>query len=113
MKKRADFTVLKVDVDIKMSKKLLREFIKTREKILETLGYKLRKMTIKETNKGYHFYITVEGKLKPKRIAELQFLLGDDHKRAYFNFLRAKTNSFHFFNVLFEKKKILKGEENG
>jgi len=97
--------VLKIDLDVKVSQKLLEKWLETRKLILEHLGYTITKIRYVETEKGYHFWIHLKENLEPKEVAELQFLLGDDHNRARYNFLRLKFRTFHEFNVLFNRKK--------
>jgi len=96
--------ILKVDIDIKMNKRLLREFIETRRVILSYLGYNVRSIVAQETEHGYHFWIDIEDHVDQKRKAELQFLLGDDQRRARYNFLRAELQAFDTFNALFSEK---------
>lgn len=104
-------TILKIDVDVKMAEKLLDKFIRTRIAILEALGYEFKKMNWAETRKGYHFWIEVREKLSDEEICELQFLLGDDHSRCRFNYLRLEAGCFKQFNVLFNKKLEDEGDE--
>jgi len=96
--------ILKVDIDIKMNKRLLREFVETRRIILAYLGYRVRSIITQETEHGYHFWIDIEEYVNQKRKAELQFLLGDDQRRAQYNFFRAELNAFDTFNALFSEK---------
>jgi len=100
--------VLKIDIDYKMDKQLLREFIDTRKTILYSLGYEVKRVKYIETEKGYHFWFTIfQGigkKLTDKRKAELQFLLGDDIIRARYNFMREELGAFDTFNALFSEK---------
>jgi len=100
--------ILKIDVDVKMSKQLLREFMETRRVILSYLGYNVRSIVAQETEHGYHFWIDIEDHeelyVDQKRKAELQFLLGDDQRRARYNFLRGELGAFGTFNALFSEK---------
>jgi len=104
-------TYFKVDVDVKMSDKLLDRWITTRIKMLEWLGFQLVDFNFRETEKGYHFWFGVQGEYSPKTIAKTQFLLGDDQTRCKFNFLRLEADCFHEFNCLFNKKLKLKNKK--
>jgi hypothetical protein len=105
MKEKLQYeTILKIDVDVKMTPKLLDDFIETRKAILTTLNFEIRDIKYVETKKGYHFWFVVDKPLQVHRRAEIQFLLGDDHNRAFYNFVRANGDSFDYFNALFSKK---------
>jgi len=97
-------SILKLDIDVKMSEELLKKFLLTRYCILDFLGYFIEDAKVKETKKGYHIWIHLEGEQTDREIAELQFLLGDDQIRSRFNFLRLDAGVFHQFNALFSKK---------
>ena len=96
--------ILKIDIDTKVPRKLLNEWIETRRVILQYLGYNVRNIIITETTHGYHAWIYIEDHVDSKRKAELQFLLDDDHRRAQLNLMRAELNAFDEFNALFSKK---------
>jgi hypothetical protein len=100
----------KIDVDVKMSKTLLENFLKTRREIIRLLGYTLLEEKMQETQKGYHFWFTLMENLSEKELCDLQFLLGDDQTRCRFNYLRLDAGCFKQFNVLFNKK--FKGNQN-
>ncbi len=100
-------TTLKIDIDIpqlKKDKKLLQTFIDTRLYILQKLQIPVEKINYQETQKGYHFWITINAEPTDKDICDLQFLLGDDQTRCRFNYLRLEAECFRQFNVLFHKK---------
>ncbi|MEM2368417.1 MAG: hypothetical protein QXQ50_09330 [Candidatus Bathyarchaeia archaeon] len=100
-------TTLKIDIDIPQLKNdeiLLWLFLKTRIAILEELNITLEKIRWHETEKGYHFWITIDQNLTDKQKCDLQFLLGDDQARCRFNYLRLEAGCFQQFNVLFNKK---------
>jgi hypothetical protein len=97
-------TIVKVDIDVKMDKELLYKFVTTRFAIMRALNYTPCYYEYKETSKGYHFWFGVEEELSSKEICDLQFLLGDDHSRCRFNYLRLDAGCFKQFNVLFSKK---------
>ena len=96
--------VIKLDIDYKMEKELLKEFIETRIILLKHLGYNVIDYNYRKTKHGYHFWFIVDKDIEDKRLAEIQFLLGDDIRRAKFNFFRAKHNVFKHFNILFSLK---------
>jgi len=97
-------SILKIDIDVKMSKDLLYKWVKTRELMAEWLGYPIIRMPIAPTEKGYHVWVHFRETLSDTEMAELQFLLGDDQKRCRFNFLRNEAGVFKTFNALFSKK---------
>jgi len=101
-------TVIKLDVDYKMSKQLLKEFIETRLGLLALMNYHIVDYNYAKTKHGYHLWFKVIEQLSEQRLAEIQFLLGDDIRRARFNFMRAKMNVFNEFNILFSFKKSKK-----
>jgi hypothetical protein len=103
-------SVTKIDIDVKMDKILLENFLKTRREIIRLLGYTLLEEKIQETQKGYHFWFTLLENLNDKELCDLQFLLGDDQTRCRFNYLRLDAGCFRQFNVLFNKK--FKGNQN-
>ena len=106
-------SVAKVDVDVKMDAELLRKFVETRLAIISSLGYKLDYYRYAETEKGYHFWFALADKLGDRELCDLQFLLGDDHTRCRFNYLRLEAGCFHQFNALFNRKFKRKEEEAG
>jgi hypothetical protein len=103
-------SIAKIDIDVKMDKNLLGNFLKTRREIIRLLGYTLLEENIQETQKGYHFWFTLLENLSDKELCDLQFLLGDDQTRCRFNYLRLDAGCFRQFNVLFNKK--FKGNQN-
>jgi len=98
-------TIIKLDVDYKMNKQLLREFIETRLGLLALMNYHVEDYNYAKTKHGYHFWFRITEQLTEQKLAEIQFLLGDDIRRARFNFMRAEINAFHEFNILFSLKK--------
>ncbi|MBS7270390.1 MAG: hypothetical protein KIH10_16335 [Candidatus Freyarchaeota archaeon] len=100
-------STLKIDIDIpelKKDKTLLQTWIQTRKAILEKLQIPIQKIRYTETQKGYHFWITINCQPTDKGICDLQFLLGDDQTRCRYNYLRLEAGCFKQFNVLFNKK---------
>jgi len=97
-------SVLKLDVDFKMDKELLRKFVDTRFAILKHLGYHVVEIKAVETKRGYHFWVHLSENLNARERCELQFLLGDDINRVKYNFLRLNAKCFDEFNALFSVK---------
>lgn len=100
-------TTLKIDIDIPQLKKdntLFEDYVNTRMIILDYLEYTIQNIRWTETQKGYHFWITIDQNLTDKQTCDLQFLLGDDQPRCRFNYLRLEAECFKQFNVLFNKK---------
>lgn len=98
-------SLIKIDIDVKVPKKWLKEFIETRQLILKKLGYEIEYITYYKSKHGYHFYFKLKNELKSrKEKVKLQFLLGDDHNRVYFNLLRLKFSEYAsaVFDVLFD-----------
>jgi hypothetical protein len=61
------------------------------------------------SGKHVHVIIVLKDPVPTKELFDLQFLLGDDHKRVYFNYLRYSVmgeDAIHF-NVLYAYKKSL------
>jgi hypothetical protein len=97
--------LIKIDLDVKVSKELLNEWLELRKVMLKHLGLDYEYITCYESNKGYHIYIKLKQDVTPKRIIELQFLLGDDHNRVWCNFQRYEHNDDDVlvdFNILFD-----------
>lgn len=101
--------VAKIDVDVKMGAELLQKFIETRVKMLEWLGYRVLKVRWRETERGYHFWFTVERRdsfpISDRELWEIQFLLGDDINRVNYNLIRLQVGKFNDFNALFSEKR--------
>lgn len=101
---------LKIDLDVKPPKTWLNEWIKTRKLILKHYNYNIIKVVKHETEHGWHIWFHIEGKIPFNEIIKLQFILGDDHQRVYFNIQRKGFKKFReLFNILFSKK--IKGED--
>ena len=85
--------VLKVDVDLKLPKKWIELFKKSRKGMLESLGFKVTDIVIHPSSRrGFHAWFHIESKkpLNPKDLAYLQFLCGDDKGRFLLNLWRIK-----------------------
>jgi len=99
-------TVLKLDNDFKAPREWIEKFIETRRRLLEEiLGYRVKKILWCYSNKGLHFWIWVEGELKPDEIVLLQWLLGDDPVRCRINYYRLLDGLIPRFNILFSEVK--------
>lgn len=104
---------LKLDIDLpfRLFWALAGEWIATRRLILKYYGLELREWAIRRSPSGKtHVYLTVDRELSAREIAKLQFMLGDDHSRALFNFARLAFGEkvFHAFNILFADKEEVK-----
>ena len=101
--------VLKVDVDIPTSLYSYREMFEKRTSMLRKLGYQIEDARLEFSSSGEHVHYVIvlkEPLANAKEVYDLQVLLGDDQKRATFNYVRYKAigdNSLHF-NVLFKRK---------
>lgn len=110
-------TKIKLDIDEKPDK--LRVFCKEMVdrftffiKIYEHNLW-LRSLKVRETKKGYHFYLTVltNRKLKDVEIIYMQLALGSDYMREGFNMIRSAegNTSIDIWNMLFiDKEKVTK-----
>ena len=105
-------SVLKLDLDFKPPEEWFREWLRTRLIILRAEGLKATKTCIHPTERGYHIWIHLNKPIPYEEQIKLQFLLGDDHQRAYFNQQRMGFTRFRsLFNILFEHKRQLTEEE--
>ena len=77
-------------------------------KMLTTLGYEYETAgwRLSPSKQHIHIKIVLSREVPLDELFYLQFVLGDDPKRATFNFMRLKhfPHNAKFFNVLFEKK---------
>jgi len=107
--------ILKVDIDLKKyifyyyfgTKEKMKLFFLTKESILNVYGLKSKKMVLEESNKGFHLTIELDKDVDNDTMIELQFLLGDDVNRVFYNFMRKQYNDDEittYFNILFTKK---------
>ena len=95
---------LKIDVDLKLPKKWLEMFIKSRKVMLEGLGFEVEEIVERETERGHHFWIRINSKkkLSDMDINMLQFLCSDDWGRVIINAYRIKRG-VKKWNKLFSK----------
>jgi len=101
--------VLKIDIDLpwELFWRLKAEWLYTRATILEAYDLRIKEYAFSRSPSGkVHAYLVLDRELGAKEIAKLQFLCGDDHARALFNFARLAFGErvFHAFNILFSKK---------
>ena len=107
--------ILKVDIDLKKyiffyyfgTKEKMKLFFMTREAILNIYNLKSERMILEESNKGFHLTIELNKNVDNDTMIELQFLLGDDVNRVFYNFMRKQYNDDEittYFNILFTKK---------
>jgi len=103
-------TILKVDVDVKMSKRWLDLWITSRKAILESIGIKVNDVVHKPSSKrGYHFWFHVEENgrrfdFTPSECNRLGWLLGDDFGRVLINEMRIQKGiPWSRSNILFSR----------
>jgi len=97
-------SILKVDVDIKMDVVMLQRWVETRKRMLESMGYHVVDVNYRYTRHGMHFWFILQEQLDAYTRATLQFMIGDDHRRCFYNFYRARLGVFDHFNALFGVK---------
>ena len=100
--------VLKLDVDVPTEYYDPVRVLFDKLTMLKALGYEYSDATWKLSPSGHHIHIiiTLNRDISLDELFYLQFVLGDDPKRATFNFLRLThfPGNAKYFNVLFEKK---------
>lgn len=100
--------IIKLDIDVDISYYNIEKVAEDKLKMLSALGYRVIdvKERISPSGRHLHMFIELDHEIPLQELFYLQFILGDDPKRAQFNFFRLE----HFpeyaknFNVLFEKK---------
>jgi hypothetical protein len=103
--------VIKLDVDVSTEYYDVNRLVRDKVAMLHALGYQEERVETRLSPSGKHLHviITLTKEIPLDELFYLQFVLGDDPKRAEFNFFRLK----HFpryakrFNVLFVKKEKL------
>ncbi len=107
--------IIRTDVDSSLLPQWKKEYIKTREAILESQGHKLERVIIrpsgeslpwrsaKKKGKGFHcwWHILCTHELSDMEKLRLQFLLGDDMGRLYINYLRLTERNNPHWDKLF------------
>ena len=109
LRKRLNSSMLKIDVDYLPPKQWLEQWIQTRKTILESLGYKVKRIDIfKSSRRGFHAYIQLDRPVPPTTLNKLQFLCGDDPTRVKINNWRIQRGikdwNVLYHRVLYRKK---------
>jgi len=97
-------SILKIDVDIRMDRDMLQRWIESRKRMLESMGYHVVDVNYRYTKHGMHFWFILNESLDSNTRAMLQFMIGDDHRRCFYNFYRAKLKVCDYYNALFGVK---------
>ena len=103
--------IVKLDIDVDIGFYDPNWLLEKKLQQLHALGYQEDDAWWEYSPSGKHIHILIVLKdlIPTKELFDLQFLLGDDHKRAYFNYLRYSVmgeDAIHF-NVLYTYKKSL------
>ena len=103
--------LLKLDIDVDVNFYDPNWLLEKKLQQLHALGYKQEEAWWEYSPSGKHVHVLIVLKdpVSTKELFDLQFLLGDDQKRVYFNYLRysvMKEDAIHF-NILYTYKKSL------
>jgi hypothetical protein len=103
--------IVKLDIDVDVDFYDPNWLLEKKLQQLRALGYQEEDAWWEYSPSGKHVHIIIVLKdpVSTKELFDLQFLLGDDHKRVYFNYLRYSVmgeDAIHF-NVLYTYKKSL------
>jgi hypothetical protein len=103
--------ILKLDIDVDVGFYDPNWLLEKKLQQLHALGYQEDDAWWEYSPSGKHIHmlIILKDPVSTKELFDLQFLLGDDHKRVYFNYLRYSVmgeDAIHF-NVLYAYKKSL------
>jgi hypothetical protein len=103
--------IIKLDIDVDTVFYDPQWLLEKKLQVLHGLGYWEEDAWWEYSPSGKHVHIIIVLKdpLPTKELFDLQFILGDDHKRVYFNYLRYSVmgeDAIHF-NVLYTYKKSL------
>jgi len=103
--------IVKLDIDVDVNFYDPNWLLEKKLQQLRALGYQEEDAwwEYSPSGKHIHIFIVLEDIIPVKELFDLQFLLGDDQKRVYFNYLRysvMKEDAIHF-NVLYAYKKSL------
>ena len=103
--------IIKLDIDVDTVFYDPQWLLEKKLQMLHVLGYWEEDAWWEYSYSGKHVHIIIVLKdpVPTKELFDLQFLLGDDHKRVYFNYLRYSVmgeDAVHF-NVLYAYKKSL------
>lgn len=100
--------VVKLDIDVPREFYDPKKVLIAKLVMLRSLGYDFVDAYWKPSPSGKHMHIVIEldREVPISELFWLQFVLGDDPKRATFNFLRLKyfPDKAKYFNVLFDAK---------
>ncbi len=103
--------VVKVDVDVDVSYYNIARLLNDKKNMLESLGYYVTQAEVRRSPSGRHVHLlfTLKEPVPLDTLFYLQFVLGDDPRRAEFNFFRLREfpEVAKYFNVLFEEKRKL------
>ena len=99
---------VKLDIDVPREYYDPRKVLIAKLVMLRALGYGFADAYWKPSPSGKHIHIVIEldREVPISELFWLQFVLGDDPKRATFNFFRLKhfPDKAKYFNVLFDRK---------
>jgi len=103
--------IVKLDIDVDVDFYDPQWLLEKKLEMLHSLGYQEEDAWWEYSPSGKHVHIIIVLKdpVPTKELFDIQFLLGDDHKRVYFNYLRYSVmgeDAIHF-NVLYAYKKSL------
>jgi hypothetical protein len=103
--------IVKLDIDVDVEFYNPNWLLEKKLQQLHALGYQEEDAWWEYSPSGKHIHliIVLKNPIPTKELFDLQFLLGDDHKRVYFNYLRYSVmgeDAVHF-NVLYAYKKSL------
>ena len=103
--------IVKLDIDVDVGFYDPNWLLEKKLQQLHALGYQEKDAWWEYSPSGKHVHIIIilKDPVSTKELFDLQFLLGDDHKRVYFNYLRysvMEEDAIHF-NVLYTYKKSL------
>jgi hypothetical protein len=103
--------IVKLDIDVDVDFYDPNWLLEKKLEMLHSLGYQEDDAWWEYSPSGKHIHILIilKDPVSTKELFDLQFLLGDDHKRVYFNYLRYSVmgeDAIHF-NVLYTYKKSL------
>ena len=103
--------IVKLDIDVDTVFYDPQWLLEKKLEMLHSLGYQEEDAWWEYSPSGKHIHVLIILKdlVSTKELFDLQFLLGDDHKRVYFNYLRYSVMGEHaiHFNVLYAYKKSL------
>jgi len=98
-----EVTTLKIDVDWRPPRDdWVLEWINLRRKMIGNLGYEVLDVSLAYSDKGFHVFFYIKGKLEPEEILKLQFILGDDPVRCKINYMRLLRGTFPRLNIIFD-----------